>query len=79
MKNMNNMIKILNCNQVAPGLPVYQGTCSKCKGIVTLIETWAAEGLIEEAHRSGFLRGVIIGGIIVGSFAALIALLDDND
>lgn len=79
MKNMNNMIKILNCNQVAPGLSVYQGTCSKCKGIVTLIETWAAKELTEEANRLGFLRGVIIGGIIVGSFASLISLLDDND
>ena len=79
MKNINNIIKILNCNQVAPGIPVYQGTCSKCKGIVTLIETWAAKELTEEANRLGFLRGVIIGGIIVGSFASLISLLDDND
>lgn len=63
MKENSNLIKLFNCMQIAEGLPIYEGTCSKCGEKVQVVESWAAAELSRQAYNNGLKKGIILGTV----------------
>ena len=63
MKENSNLIKLFNCMQIVEGLPIYEGTCSKCGEKVQVVESWAAAELSRQAHNNGLKKGIILGTV----------------
>ena len=61
MKENSNLIKLFNCMQIVEGLPIYEGTCSKCGEKVQVVESWVAAELSRQAHNNGLKKGIMLG------------------
>ena len=61
MKENSTLIKLFNCMQIVEGLPIYEGTCSKCGEKVQVVESGGAAELSRQAHNNGLKKGIMLG------------------